>query len=136
MKIANIQVAEVFAGYPQPFRRQLLSLRKMILEVAKGLPELGGIEETLKWGEPSYLPKKKNVGTTVRIHYLKSKPGQFGIYFNCNTSLIRRFKRRYGSLFKYEGKRALIFEEGDKLPAKEIKDCIALALTYHRHKKR
>lgn len=135
MSITNSQVAEVFAEYPPVFQKKLKKLRRLILDVSKNHPELGGVEETLKWGEPSYLPRKKNIGTTVRIHWLKSKPDQCGIYFNCNTTLIPRIKRKYGNLFKYEGKRAILFGPDDEIPTNEVKDCVTMALTYHLKKK-
>lgn len=129
------QIAEVFQAYPPPFRKKLERLRKIILDVAKNHPEIGELEETLKWGEPSFLPKKKNVGTTVRIHWLKSKPAQCGIYFNCNTTLVSKFRRKFGKTFRYEGRRAIVFGKDDDIPVDEIKECISLALTYHLNKR-
>ncbi|MCB0355684.1 MAG: TfoX/Sxy family DNA transformation protein [Bdellovibrionales bacterium] len=136
MKISNNQVVNVFNGYPSAFRKKLKELRKLILETSKDLPETEGIEETLKWGEPSYQPKKKNVGTTVRIHWLKSKPEQYGIFFNCQTTLIAQFKKKYPGLFKYEGKRAIVFTLEDKVPDLELRNCIAMALSYHLRPKK
>ena len=135
MRIQNYQVAGIFKEYPPVFRTKLEAVRRLILEVVQDYPEIGEIEETLKWGEPSYLPKSKNVGTTVRIHWLKSKPDQYGVYFNCQTKLIPMFKRKYPGLFRYEGKRAIIFSKSEKVPAKELQDCIYMALTYHRNKR-
>ena len=133
--IKNKDVAETFTDYPMEFREKLLILREIILKVAKNTPQIGELIETLKWGEPSYLPEEKNIGTTVRIHWLKTKPDQYGIYFNCQTNLIEQFKKRYGNKFSYEGKRALIFKIDDELNLKNISDCVSIALTYHLNKK-
>ncbi|MBT4763224.1 MAG: DUF1801 domain-containing protein [Bdellovibrionaceae bacterium] len=135
MEIINQQVVSVFAEYPPVFRKKLEGLRKIILKVGKRNPEIGALEETLKWGEPSYLPLKKGVGTTVRIHWLNSKPNQYAVYFSCQTTLISKFKKKYPGIFKYEGKRAIIFFKDDEIPTKEIQDCILIALTYHLNKK-
>jgi len=131
MKISHPHVARVFAHYPTNYRKRLKALRKLILEVAHSNPEIGELEETLKWGEPSYLPKQKKIGTTVRIHWLKSKPEQYGIYFNCQTNLVERFKKSFPETFRFEGKRAIIFSEADVVPVPELKSCIRMALTYH-----
>ncbi len=134
LKIENQNVATVFNEYPPFFRKRLMALRSLILKTAKSLPEIGELEETLKWGEPSYLPKKKNIGTTVRIHWLESKPHQYALYFNCQTNLILKYKKKYPHLFNYEGNRAVVFTKDDELPVKALKDCIAMALTYHLKK--
>jgi hypothetical protein len=42
-----------------------MRLREIILQTAFEIEELKEIEETLKWGEPSYLVKK---GSTVRMN--------------------------------------------------------------------
>ena len=37
--------------------------------------------------------------------------------------------------FKFGGNRSIDFRLDDDVPVKELKQCIALALTYHRNKK-
>ncbi|WP_158560370.1 hypothetical protein [Paenibacillus contaminans] len=37
-------------------------------------------------------------------------------------------------VFNYEGNRAIVFAEIDEIPVVELKQCIALALTYHTRK--
>ncbi len=127
----NKDVAEVFKSYPPTYRKKLKELRSLILEVADQLPEIGRLEETLKWGEPSYLPFLKRVGTTVRIHWKEKQSDQYAMYFSCNTNMIAKIKKAYKNKFKYEGNRAIVFSLDDKLPRKELKECIKMALTYH-----
>lgn len=134
-KINDPEVASVFKTYPNPFNKELLKLRELVFEVAKDIDELDELIETLKWGRPSYLPKKKNVGTTVRIHWLSSKPDQFGMYFNCNTDMILKIKRKFKRTFNYEGKRALIFKLDEKVPENELRESIKMALLYHINKR-
>ena len=71
------------------------------------------MEETLKWGEPSYLTKS---GSTIRMDWKRKSPHQYALYFNCNTSLVDTFKALYRSFFTFEGKRAIVFREADELP--------------------
>ncbi|MBU2454123.1 MAG: DUF1801 domain-containing protein, partial [Proteobacteria bacterium] len=62
-KIKNSDVAAVFNSYPKKIRAKLMFLRKLILETADVIEGVGEIEETLKWGEPSYLTPKTKSGS-------------------------------------------------------------------------
>lgn len=110
-------------------------LRQLIFETAAVTEGVGELEETLKWGEPSYLTSKTKSGSTVRIDRKKSNNGQYAIYFKCTTNLVATFKEKYPDKFNYGGNRSIIFNEDDEIPVTELSDCIALALTYHLNKK-
>jgi uncharacterized protein DUF1801 len=129
--IKNPEVEIVFKNYPKGVQQKLLRLRKLILETADEIDNIDELEETLKWGEPSYLAKK---GSTIRIDWKKSNPDQYAMYFKCTSKLVETFKIVYGDLFKYEGTRAIVFKIKDKVPVAELKHCIALALRYHHVK--
>ncbi|GGY64531.1 hypothetical protein GCM10011613_05380 [Cellvibrio zantedeschiae] len=129
--IKDQAVSEVFATYPTAARKKLLSIRKLIYEVAAQDPDIGELQECLKWGEPAYLAKN---GSAVRINWKASAPNYYYVYFNCKTTLIETFKEIYGDSFSYEGNRALLFNLKDKIPAPQLKHCIALSLNYHRIK--
>ena len=88
----------------------------------------------MKWGEPAYLPAKPGIGTTIRINALKGSKDRYALFVNCQTSLVADFRELYGDAFAFEGKRALIFDAGKKVPEEALKHCIALALTYHARK--
>src|SRR6185436_187895 len=79
-------VAAVFEIYPPRLREALLALRGLILAVASE----AGVEvvETLKWGQPSYLPARPRVGTTVRIDALKGSADGYAMYVHCQTTLM------------------------------------------------
>lgn len=130
-KINNPDVAEVFNHYPIPIREKLMCLRQLVLDTASETDNITTLEETLKWGEPSYLTKG---GSTIRMDWKKSKPDQYALYFNCKTTLVDTFKERYGSKFKFEGNRSIIFNINDEMPIDELKHCILLSLTYHNRK--
>ena len=128
---SNKQVAEVFNNYPESVRPILLDLRTLIFQTAEENSPIGQLEETLKWGEPSYLAKD---GSTIRLGWKDSTPDQFGIYFHCQTKLVDTFRALYGNLFYFEGNRAIIFNINDGVPREELQHCILLALTYHKRK--
>ncbi|MEM8807630.1 MAG: DUF1801 domain-containing protein [Cyanobacteria bacterium P01_G01_bin.38] len=116
---------------PEPVREKLHNLRSLILQVASDLDDIGTLEETLKWGQPSYLVKG---GSTIRLGWKPSAPDQYAIYFHCKTKLVETYREVYGDLFEFEGNRAIVFHVEAKLPTRALKQCIALALTYHRVK--
>jgi|TARA_R110000850_G_scaffold277086_1_gene422505 hypothetical protein len=125
------RVKEVFANYPKTVKPQLLHLRKLVLDTASEIDELDKLEETLKWGEPSYLTKH---GSTIRMDWKERNPEQFALYFKCTSKLVETFKKRYSDTFNFEGNRAIVFQLKDTIPEKELKHCISLALTYHKIK--
>lgn len=130
MKIENEKVEAVFNNYPKQFQKKMHHLRKLVLQTSKELG-LEDLEETLKWGEPSYLTKH---GSTIRMDWKKKKPDQYAIYFKCTSKLVSTFKVIYPDTFSYETTRAMVFKLDDKVPTKELKHCISLALTYHKVK--
>lgn len=128
--IHNPSVAEVFKKYPPDMRKRLLFLRTLVLQTAAEL-QLGEIEETLRWGEPSYIAKQ---GSAIRMDWKARDPEHYALYFNCNTTLVETFEALYGHLFCYEGNRAIIFTRMELIPVKQLKHCIGLSLQYHRLK--
>ena len=131
---ANPAIARAFKAYPPNMRRRLLELRELIFAVAASTKGVGNIEETLKWGEPAYVTTESRSGSTIRIAWKASRPKQYGIYFNCRTSLVHSFRMRFPAELKFEGNRAIVFEGADNVPIDSLALCIAAALTYHRTK--
>jgi len=130
-KIDNPDVSEVFNDYPKPIRKKLMLLRKLVVETASETEGVTNIEETLKWGEPSYIAKG---GTAIRMDWKKTKPDQYAMYFHCQTKLVDTFKELYRDKFEFEGNRAIVFDANEEILTDELKHCISLALTYHRIK--
>jgi len=124
----NPEVELKFKKYPEAVKTKMTHLRNLILETAKENDTIKEIEETLKWGEPSYLTKK---GSTIRIDWKTKTPDQYTMYFKCTSKLVPTFREVYGDTFKYEKNRAIVFDLDDKVPEKELKKCIAAALKYH-----
>ena len=129
------EVAAVFNSYPQEIKGKLMYLRQLIFDTAASIECVGEIEETLKWGEPSYLTSQTKIGSTIRIAWKTSQNRQYAMYFKCTANLVPAFKEKYPGKFKFGGNRSIDFTIDDEVPEKELKKCIALALTYHRNKK-
>jgi Domain of unknown function (DU1801) len=132
-RFVNTDVAAAFKAYPADVRRRLVALRELVFETAAGTSGVGPLTEALKWGQPSFLTEETGSGTTVRIDRLKKSDG-YAIYFHCQSGLVGQFKELYPDTFRYEGKRAIVFDAKDRVPVKALRHCIGLALTHHLRK--
>lgn len=125
-------VEQAFAAMPKAVRGHALRLRSLILEVARSNAEIGALTETLKWGQPAYLTSGPKTGTTVRIGVTKSE--DYGLYVPCSTTLMPAFAAQFGSDFKIDGARGLIFGQDAPQPEEAVRLLIYRAMTYHLHR--
>jgi len=122
-------VKDRFDEYPDNVRVRLEELRNLVFQVAFEL-ELGEVDETLKWGEPSYSVK---TGSPLRMDWKLKSPNNYYLFFNCQTKLVDTFRELYGDELLFQGNRAIVLSLPKPLPA-VIKSCLELALTYHQRK--
>ena len=127
------KVAAAFSTYPKRVRTKLLALRRLILDTAKTTNGVGPLEETLKWGQVSYLTTMSKSGSTIRIDQEKSKPDRYAVYFHCQTNLVETFRELYPELV-YGGNRCILLDVAEEMPKVALEHCVALALTYHANK--
>lgn len=118
------RVESKFQNYPPKIRPKMGFLRQLVLETAAETEGITAIEETLKWGEPSFLVKK---GSTLRMDWKAKKPEQYALYFKCTSKLVQTIKAVYGDTFRYEKNRAVLFGLDDEIPVEQVKDCMAMA---------
>ncbi len=120
-----------FAAYPEEIREKMEVLRSLILETAEELDSVTELEETLKWGEPSYLTPK---GSTLRIDWKPKNPTVYSLYFKCTSKLVETFRELYADDLQFEKNRAIVIEIHQELNRPILKKCITAALEYHRVK--
>jgi len=129
----NSAVRRAFDSFPESHRDLSMRIRELIFDVAESLDLRGGLEETLKWGEPSYLPSKPRIGSAVRIG--KFDEHRVALYFNCQTTLVESFRSIFGERLSFSKNRAVLFEISQPLPEGEIRVCARMALHYHLDRK-
>jgi len=134
-KFENPVVKARFGTYPAKIRDKLLPIRELIFRIAAESDEIGAIEETLKWGNPSYLTVAPKSGTTIRLSTVNANDLTYAISVHCQTSLMSEFKAIYPQ-FEYDGNRSIIFSAENEISIAVIEHFIFSALTYHRRKKR
>jgi hypothetical protein len=128
---SNPKVATIFENYPKGVKEKMLHLRDLVLNTALETKGLEKLEETLKWGEPSYITKN---GSTLRMDWKEKTPDQVAVYFKCTSKLVSTFKVVYKNKFNFEANRAIVFKLNENIPEKELKHCMEMALTYHKIK--
>lgn len=120
------EVQEKFNSYPKHIKPLLTQLREVVFSIAEE-SNLGEVEETLKWGEPSYQVKG---GSPVRMDWKEKFPDQYFLFFNCQTRLVETFRELYPETLEFEGNRAIVLYSNKKLPKKTIRHCIEMAMNY------
>ena len=120
------EVKEKFNNYPVHIKPLMLQLRELVFSVAEEL-NLGEVEETLKWGEPSYRVKS---GSPLRMDWKEKSPDHYSLFFNCQTILVETFRELYSHVLTFEGNREIVLKVNEALPENEIRHCIELAMTY------
>jgi hypothetical protein len=133
--IADPAVEAVFNAYPRPVKARLLALRRLIFDTARRTEGVGRLQETLKWGQPSYLTPETGSGSTIRIDRIKSPTAQYAVYFHCQTDLIATFRELYPTELRYGGNRSILLDAEEDMPQTALRHCVALALTYHLRRK-
>ena len=127
-------IESIYMRYPEFIRKKCLILRDLIFNVGSSDSRIGPINETLRWGAPSYIPLKTKSGSMIRIHHYPNKCFDFALYFLCNTTLVDTFRQKYPNIFQFGGNRSLEFYIDKPLPLKEIEHCIYLSFTYNLNK--
>lgn len=122
----NDEVEKKLGAYPDHIKAKLLEVRVLILSVISDCG-LGEYQETLKWGEPSYLV---DGGSTIRFDWKEKDHDHIFVFFNCNTKLVDTFKELYSEDLEFDGDRAIVLKHSEPLPVDELRHCIELSLRY------
>ncbi|MGC3936656.1 DUF1801 domain-containing protein [Roseobacter sp. EG26] len=122
---------DVIRQWPDPAQSRFADIRETVHQVAQRA-QIGTLVETLKWGQPSWLPKRPRIGTTLRCDWQAHEPDRLALFVHCQTSLIETLRTLYPKSFTFEGTRALKLALDEPLPMDAIDHCAFLTLTYHR----
>ena len=104
---------------------------KTAFETARATNGVGELEETLRWGEPSYLTTQSRSGSIIRMHWKPADGDQYKMYFHCQTNLVATFRAIYPTELSYERNRGIALSRRDPIPVDALRHCVTLALTYH-----
>lgn len=128
-------VRAAFDAFPPEVVDRLAAIRTMIFDLAASDPRIGTITEMLKWGEPAYLTAATGSGSTIRLGWPRRTPGHAAVYFICRTTLVDEFRAKFGGLYRYDGRRAVLIPAPGAVAAAPLEMMLLSALTYHLAKK-
>lgn len=126
---ASTEVQAAFDALPEHAQPRLAELRALIFAVADEV-DAAPLTETLKWGQPSYQSVRPRESTTIRLGV--TGDGDVALFFHCQSSVIPSFREQFGSAFRYEGNRAVLFGVDDPMPHDTVRLPIEHALCYRR----
>lgn len=121
-------VAAAFDAMPADARDILLNVRDLVAEEAKS-PDVGDLEECLKWGQPSYVTRHPKTGTTLRLACTKA--GEPALFTHCQSGVMEAFRSIAPKEVEVRGNRAAVLEIDKPFPRDAVSTLIRLALTYH-----
>lgn len=133
-KFSEPGVKKAYDSLPAPHQRYAYEIRELIWQTVGELDLGCDVLETLKWGEPSYLPVKPRIGSTVRVGQFDEQ--NLALYFNCQTMLVENFRSMFGKDVEYSKNRALLFKVSEAVPETIVKTCVSSTLRYHMDKRR
>ena len=125
---ADKKIAAAF-DHPSAARQGLLALRELIFEEAETLPQIGRLEEVLRWGQPAYITPEKKAGSSLRLGI--PKQGEFALFVHCQSRLIPDYQALFGLSDQFEATRAILFNTADQIDKERHGWLIRQALTYH-----
>lgn len=127
---AHPETAAAFDAVADPLAcGGMARLRTLIFETAADLPQIGQLQEALRWGQPAYLTPDTRAATTLRLGVPKT--ARFALFVHCRTSLISDFTAAFPGWDRVEGSRAVLFDDPDQIDPLRHGWLIRRALTYH-----
>ncbi len=123
------EIQTVFDQYDPAPKKGLLILRDLILQQAESLPQTKGVAEVLRWGQPSYITPNRKSASTLRIGLHKS--ASFAIFAHCQSKVISNYATRFPGWDRFDGNRAVLFEDVSQIEPFRLTTLIQDALTYH-----
>ena len=125
------EIEQAFKAYPPAITAKLKSLRALIFTTWAETEIDVPLTETLKWGQPAYLPGRPRIGSTIRLGATKDQT-KAALFVHCQTTILPDFRDIHPDTFQTEGNRAVLLSASEQLPTTALGHLIASALTYHQ----
>jgi len=122
------ELRDAFQSFDANTRGPLEVARKIILETASELDQIDQMDESLKWGQPSYAPTPKT-GTPIRLGVTKS--GEPTLFVHCQTTLVSDLEADNAHGLQTIDNRAVVLPKTDLNAHQGLRNFVKAALTYH-----
>ncbi|WP_299591736.1 hypothetical protein [uncultured Tateyamaria sp.] len=134
MDVTPSEILNRTATWPETAQSHFLHLRGIVHDVATSA-DIGPLDESLKWGQPAWRPKRPRTGSTLRVDWSPTIPDRLMTFVDCKTDLATQMDNRYPNQFHNDGRRALGFDLDTALDAHAVWHLAHITLTYHRAKR-
>ena len=122
--------ADHIHNWPDPAQHAFHACRSLFHASAKAL-DVNPLDETLKWGQAAWRPKKPRTGVTLRLHWRADDPGKLGVFMDCKTDLAARMQTLYPDLPVNDGRRHVAIDLTAPLPEAALSHLAEMAFSYH-----
>jgi hypothetical protein len=121
---------QLTATWPKPARDAFEQCRNWFHTIADEAGA-GPLDESPKWGQPSWRPRKPRTGSTLRLSWSPKSPDTLTAYVDCKSTLAATMADLYPTL-PNDGNRAIALDLRQPLPKDALCHLAALTFTYHR----
>lgn len=130
MQDAPAPLRALIASWPQAAQQALWTCRHLFHDIAQNRG-LGRLDETLKWGQPSWRPARPRTGSTLRLNWDAGAPSHLAFFVDCKTDLAARMYSLYPDLPDNDGRRRVAVDLTAPLPEQAIAHLAEMTFSYH-----
>jgi hypothetical protein len=130
MQTAPAPLLAVITGWPEPAQHGAWLCRTLFLRVADQTGT-APLDESLKWGQPAWRPRRPRTGSTLRMGWTAARPDALALYVDCKTDLAARMATLYPDLPLNDGRRHLGIALDAPLPRPALEHLAAMTFCYH-----
>ncbi|MEM7520466.1 MAG: hypothetical protein AAF307_05460 [Pseudomonadota bacterium] len=122
-------------SWPDAARAAFQTCRAIFHAVADEA-KLGALEESLKWGQPAWRPKRPRTGATLRMSWDPATPEHLLLFVDCKTDLAARMQHLYPDLPVNDGRRQMAVSLEQALPSQALRHLAEMTFAYHLDRRR
>lgn len=130
MEHAPAPLLNEIAHWSEPAQQAMWTCRTLFHDIAAD-NDLGVLDETLKWGQPAWRPKRPRTGSTLRMMWNAQTPDRLALFVDCKTDLAARMQTLYPDLPDNDGQRQLGIDLTAPLPVQAIGHLAQMTFRYH-----
>ena len=135
MENAPPDVLTCLRSWPEEARDAFQTCRTTFHDVAEEA-QLGALDESLKWGQPAWRPRRPRTGTTLRMSWDPATPGYLQVFVGCKTDLAARMQHLYPDLPVNDGRRQMAVDLAAPLPGQALRHLAEMTFAYHLDRRR
>jgi hypothetical protein len=135
MEHAPAPLLSVVTPWSDQARATLWACRNIFFDVAQDAG-IGPLDETLKWGQPAWRPRRARTGSTLRMGWSAAKPAHLLLFVDCKTDLASRMRDLYPEMVENDGRRQMAVDLDHPLPEQAIAHLAQMTFCYHQSRRK